>query len=154
MNTSQDFYTEIYIQAPKERVWDAFVLPGQFFHAFYGADIQSSFEIGSRLAYVAEAQGAQGVHIYGEVLEYVHGSLLAYTDHPGPIHAANHAELQARVRISFEAMGTATKLSLLNDQFSPDNPMQQEAQQWYLILSNFKTYLETGKLMQLDAAIA
>ncbi len=150
MLENNDFYTEIYIQAPRERVWDAFVGHGSFFHAYYGAELRSSFEIGTPLEYSGMVEADHTVHIYGEVLAYVPQTLLAYTDHPGPMYAANHADLVSRVRITWETVGSATRLTLTNDQFSENNSMHKEAAQWYLILSNFKTFVETGHLMILE----
>ncbi len=65
------------------------------------------------------------------------------------MYQENHAELSSRVKVTFEEMGPATRLCLTNYQFSKDNPMAAEAKQWYLILSNLKTWIETGQLMQL-----
>jgi uncharacterized protein YndB with AHSA1/START domain len=150
MVENNDFYTEIYIDAPREQVWDAFVGHGSFFQAFYGAELRSSFEIGAPLEYSAMVEGNASVHIYGEVLAYAPQTLLAYTDHPGPMYAPNHADLVSHVRITWDTVGSATRLTLTNDQFSENNPMRKEATQWYLILSNFKTFVETGHLMILE----
>ena len=145
----KNFYTEIYINASTEKVWKAFVEPSQFFMAFYGADIRSTFQIGQRIEYSGIYDGNETVHIYGEVLEYEKGRILAYTDHPGPLYNENHSKLKSRVKVTFEAVGLSTQISLTNDQFSENNPMEDEAKQWYLILSNLKTWLETGQLMNL-----
>lgn len=150
MKENKDFYTEIYVHAPREQVWEAFVGHGRFFQAFYGAELRSTFEIGAPLEYSGGEDGNRTVHIYGEVLEHVLHVALAYTDHPGPMYAPNHADLVSRVRITWETLGGATKLTLTNDQFSENNPMRKEAAQWYLILSNFKTFVETGELMILE----
>ncbi len=146
----KDFYTEIYIEAPTEEVWNAFVLPNQFFMAFYGANIKSSFKIGDRIEYVGEYEGKETVHIYGEILEYDENKILSYTDHPGPTYNEKHAELVSRIRVTFEPFGKITKLTLTNDQFSENNPMREKADQWYLILSNLKTYVEKGNLMKIE----
>lgn len=69
-----DFYTEIYINAPLEKVWEAFVEPNQFFMAFYQADIRSTFKIGEKIEYAGIYQGQETVHIYGEILEYEKGN--------------------------------------------------------------------------------
>lgn len=145
----EDFYTEIFINTPSDRVWKAFVGPNQFFMAFYQADIRSTFKIGDRIEYTGIYEGQEAVHIYGEVLEYERGKLLSYTDHPGPMYKANHVDMQSRVRVTFESLGQSTRLTLTNDQFTKNNPMQEEAKQWYLILSNLKTWLETGNLMDI-----
>lgn len=144
-----DFYTEIFINASTEKVWKAFIEPNQFFMAFYAADIRSTFAIGDRIEYAGLYNGEPTVHIYGEILEYEQGKLLAYTDHPGPMFHENHADLKARVRVTFQAMGDSTQITLTNDQFAENNPMAAEAKQWYLILSNLKTWVETGELMKL-----
>lgn len=146
----EDFKTEIFINAPKAKVWKAFVAPNQFFMAFYHADIISTFKTGERIEYTGMYQGQETVHIYGKILEYDEGNLLCYTDHPGPMFHENHAELKARVKVTFEDMGKATRLTLINDKFSENNPMQEKASQWYLILSNLKTWIETGNLMDLE----
>jgi uncharacterized protein YndB with AHSA1/START domain len=155
MNTTQDFYTEIFVNAAREKVWDAFVQPDTFFKAFYGADIVSTFQIGERLEFRGTSDGQPIVHIYGDVLEYEAGQLLAYSDHPGPMYRKDHADLESRVRITFESPGQVTKLTVTNDLpiaigITENNPMQAEAAQWYLILSNLKTYIESGKLMNLE----
>lgn len=146
----KDFYAEIYINAPTDKVWNSFVLPNEFFMAFYGANINSTFNKGDKIEYVGEYEGKETVHIYGEILEYEQGKLLSYTDHPGPMYNEKHAELVSRIRITFDPIGLSTKLTLTNDKFSKNNPMRKKADQWYLILSNLKTYVETGELMKIE----
>lgn len=142
-----DFYTELFIDATREKVWKAFIEPDQFFMAFYGANIRSSFKISERIEYSGLYEGKETVHIYGEILEYEKGKVLAYTDHPGPMYHEKHADLISSVKLNFEEMGATTRLTLVNDQFSEDNPMKEEAKQWYIILSNLKTWIETGNLL-------
>ena len=144
----KEFYTEIFINASTETVWNAWIDPQAFFKSFFGAEIRSSFQIGEAIEYVGTHEGQEAVHIYGKVLEYEKEKVLAYTDHPGPMYSDNHAKLESRVRVVFEQKGPLTRLSVTNDQFSENNPMQEEAKQWYLILSNLKTYVETGSLMK------
>ncbi|MGD1848013.1 MAG: SRPBCC domain-containing protein [Salibacteraceae bacterium] len=145
----KDFYTEVYINASSEKVWQAFVAPQQFFMAFYRANISSTFEIGDRIAFVGSHEGQEMVHSYGEVLGYEPGKLLSYTEHPGPSYQENHQEMTSRVTVNITPVGEATCLTLSSDQFSANNPMREAAEQWYLILSNLKTWVETGQLMTL-----
>lgn len=146
----KDFYTEIFINAPVSKVWEAFISPNEFFMKFYSADIKSTFKIGDRIEYSGIYEGQETVHIYGEILEFDKGKLLAYTDHPGPMFHTDHAKFKARVKVTFDAIGQSTQLTLTNDQFSENNPMQEKASQWYLILSNLKSYVETGELLILE----
>lgn len=146
----EGYYFEIYINTKPKKVWNAFIGENQFFKSFYGANIKSTFKIGDRIEYSGEYKGKKTVHIYGEILEYEEERLLAYTDHPGPMYNENHAELVSRIRVTFEPFGQSTKLTLTNDRFSKNNPMKEKVNQWYLILSNLKTYVETGELMKLE----
>lgn len=146
----KDFYTEIYINAPTEKVWDSFVKPNQFFMVFTKANIKSTFKVGERIEYSGLYEGKETVHIYGEILEYEEGKILAYTDHPGPMYNEKHAQLVSRVKVTFNQIGQSTKLTLTNDQFSENNPMIEKTDMWYMILSNFKTFVETGELMKLQ----
>jgi len=129
----KDFYSEIFINAPIQKVWKAFMAPNEFFMKFSGP-----------------YEGKETIHIYGKILEYEEHKLLAYTDHPGPIFNVNHAKLQSRVKVTFDTIGQSTKLTLTNDQFSENNPMQEKSDLWYLILSNLKSYVETGELLNLE----
>ena len=144
----KDFYTEIFINANPEIVWQTFLSKDGFFKSFFGTEIQTNFSIGDKIEFVSVNGEERIVHIYGEILEYEQYKILAYTDHPGPIYYDNHAELKSRVKITLEPIGQVTKLTLTNDQFS-DDTLKKEASQWWLILSNFKTFLETGTLMKL-----
>jgi uncharacterized protein YndB with AHSA1/START domain len=145
----ENFYTEIYINAKPENVWRTFFSKDGFYKSFYGTEIQSTFFVGDKIEFTNEMDGQRTVHIYGDILESVENKILAYTDHPGAIYSDKHAELISRVRITFEQLGQATRLTLTNDQFSKDNPLSAKANQWWLILSNLKTFIETGGLMTL-----
>ena len=146
----KDFYTEIFINAPVQKVWKAFMAPNEFFMRFYQANIKSTFQIGDRIEYSGPYEGKETVHIYGKILEYEEHKLLAYTDHPGPMFNTDHAKLESRVKVTFDTIGQSTKLTLINDQFSENNPMIEKTDLWYLILSNLKSYVETGKLLILE----
>ena len=146
----KDFYTEIYVNALPNKVWDAFLSKDRFFKAFYNSEIKSTFKIGDRIEYSGEYNGQETIHIYGKILDFEKEKLLSYTDHPGPMYHSNHADLESRVTITFDLIGKSTKLCLTNDNFSANNPLEEKTNQWYLILSNFKTFVETGKLMSLS----
>ena len=145
---NKDFYAEIFINTKPEIVWKTFTSKDGFFKSFFGTEIESTFEVGDNIEFVSLNGKERIVHIYGKILENEKYKTLAYTDHPGPIYYDNHAQLKSRVRITLEPIGQVTRFTLTNDQFS-DNTLRKEASQWWLILSNFKTFLETGNLMKL-----
>ena len=147
--SQEDFYTEIYINAKPESVWRIFFSKEGFYKSFYGTEIQSTYIVGDKIEFVSEMDGQKIVHIYGNILESVENKILAYTDHPGPIYSDKHSELISRVKISFHQIGQATRLTLTNDQFSKDNPLITKSNQWWLLLSNLKTFIEIGELMSM-----
>ncbi|NBD27079.1 SRPBCC family protein [Paenibacillus glycinis] len=140
---------EIYIGAKPEDVWNIFVTPEGTKAIFFGSVLESTFEIGSPYEYVGPGnEGERTVHVYGKVLEYEPGKRMSYTEHPGPSYRDNHAELETRVSLTLEVVGATTKLTLVNDRWPDNHPSYESTQQsWPIIVSNIKTYAETGKTL-------
>lgn len=141
------FRYELYIGASLEKVWDAFVSPEGTRQTFFGCVIDSTFEVGTPYAYVGPgADGDETVHIYGTVLAYEPNKKISFLEHPGPAYRENHAELESRITLELEKIGETTKFTLINDQFTENHPsLETVDSQWWMILSNLKTYIETGK---------
>lgn len=141
-----EFKYEFYIGAAPEKVWDAFVSPEGTRQTFFGCIIDSTFEVGSSLKYVGPGtEGDETVHIYGTILAYEPSKILSFLEHPGPSYRSNHAELESRITFTLEEVGATTKLTLVNDQFTEDHPsIPTTDSQWWMILSNLKTFVETG----------
>ncbi|NIK78242.1 uncharacterized protein YndB with AHSA1/START domain [Paenibacillus castaneae] len=142
-----EFKYEFYIGADPEKVWDAFVSPEGTRQTFFGCVINSTFEVGSSYQYVGPgADGDETVHIYGTILAYEPHKIISFLEHPGPSYRPNHAELESKITFKLEAVGETTKLTLINDQFTENHPsLETVDSQWWMILSNLKTYIETGK---------
>lgn len=144
-----DLKYEIYIGATPEDVWQVFVSPEGTKAIFYGCILDSTFETGAPYAYIGPgADGDETVHVYGNVLAFEQNRLMSYTEHPGPSYRENHAELETRVTLSLEIVGNCTKLTLVNDQWPDNHPSYENTKSsWPMILSNAKTYVETGKTL-------
>jgi len=140
---------EIYIDGQPEQIWGALVSPEGTRQVFYGCVIQSSFVPGEAFAYVGPGNdGDETVHLYGTVLAYEPNHKFSYLEHPGMSYHANHAELQSRVTFLLEKVGGCTKLTLVNDEWTENHPSFSNTEQsWWMILSNIKTYVETGKTL-------
>jgi len=136
-----------YIGTSPEQVWDVLVNPEKSIKAFFGGAIRSTFQVGDDIEFVGPgAHGEDTVHIYGKLLQYEPNRVLSYTDHPGPSHYAEHAQMESRVILSLERVGGCTKLHLINDQWTENNPLFQKTEQyWWMILCNIKTMAEAGK---------
>jgi uncharacterized protein YndB with AHSA1/START domain len=141
-----------YIGATPERVWEVLTQDEGVKATFFGSTIRSTFEIGSDYAYVGPGNdGEETVHVYGKVLAFEPNKSFSYTEHPGPSYNEKHAELETRVTFTLEPYAGCTKLTLVNDRWSPspgEHPSYENTQaHWPMILSNIKTYAETGKTL-------
>ncbi|OXM85694.1 SRPBCC family protein [Paenibacillus rigui] len=141
---------EFYIGAQPEQVWDVLVSPEGVRETLFGCTLETTFEAGAPFQYVGPGNdGDQTVHVYGTIAACEPHKVFSYYEHPGPSYHANHEELQSRVTFTLEPSGQCTKLTLVNDQWTPDHPSFPNTQKhWWMILSNMKTYAETGKTLQ------
>lgn len=117
----------------------------------FGSELRSSFQVGEPYAYVGPGNdGEETVHVYGNVLAYEPQKTLSLSEHPGPSYYANHEELESRITFTLEPIGNCTKLTLVNDQYTPDHPSRAKAaDSWWMVMSILKTYAETGKTLDL-----
>lgn len=138
-----------YIGAKPEDVWQIFVKPEATKAIFFGSILESTFEAGAPYHYVGPGNdGDETVHVYGKVLAYEPYRLMSFTEHPGPSYRDNHAELETRVTMTLETVGDCTKLTLINDRWPENHPSYENTKEsWPMILSNIKTYVETGKTL-------
>ncbi|MFC5703344.1 SRPBCC family protein [Cohnella faecalis] len=139
----------VYIAAEPEDVWRIFVTPEGTKAIFFGCVLDSTFEIGAPYAYKGPGNdGDETVHVYGNVLGFEPNRMMSYTEHPGPSYRENHAELETRVTLELEKVGSCTKLMLINDRWPEGHPSYESTQEsWPMILSNIKTYAESGKTL-------
>ncbi|AEI38878.1 SRPBCC family protein [Paenibacillus mucilaginosus] len=140
---------EFYIGAGVEEVWNAFISPEGTRKTFFGCVLQSTFEQGAPFQYVGPGQeGDETVHVYGTILNYEPLKEISYLEHPGASYQDNHAELESRVTFTLDTVGACTKLTLVNDGWTPGHPSYENAKShWWMILSNIKTVAETGKAL-------
>ncbi|UQZ84839.1 hypothetical protein SK3146_04094 [Paenibacillus konkukensis] len=139
----------IYVGAKPEDVWNIFVKPEATKAIFFGSTLESTFEVGARYEYVGPgSEGDETVHVYGEVLAFEPYRLMSFTEHPGPSYRDNHEELETRVTLTLETVGGSTKVTLINDQWPENHPSYENTKEsWPMILSNIKSYVETGKTL-------
>lgn len=147
----EDLKYTIYIGGAPKQVWDALVSPEGTRAIFFGSVLESTFEAGAPFAYIGPGNdGDRTVHVYGTILTFEPYSQMSYVEHPGPSYRENHAELETRITMQLEPMGASTKVTLVNDQWPEGHPSYESTQQsWPLILSNIKSYVETGKTLDL-----
>jgi hypothetical protein len=135
-----------YIGAKTEDVWNTLISPFETKKIFFGAEVQSSFQIGSPIKYVGPGNaGNETVHIYGKVLEFESNKKFTHTYIVGDTYSIGHQKFESSVSFELESLGTCTKLTLIHDHWTKDDPTYENTSKgWWIILCNLKTLLETG----------
>lgn len=148
---TKDLKYVIYVGAEPEKVWQAFLSEDGTKAVFFGSVLRSTFEIGARFEYVGPGNdGDETVHVYGNVLAFEPNRLMSYMEHPGPSYNENHEKWETRVTLTLDKVGGSTKVTLVNDKWPDDHPSYANTQEsWPMILSNMKSYIETGKPLDL-----
>ncbi|MDF2834920.1 MAG: polyketide cyclase [Paenibacillus sp.] len=138
-----------YIGADPETVWNALIGPEGTRAIFFGCLFQSELKPGSKFAYVGPGNdGDETVHVYGDIIEIEPGRMMSVKEHPGPSYYENHAELTSRITYTLEKVGETTKMTLINDEFTENHPsFERSEDSWAVIVSNLKTFVETGKTL-------
>ncbi|WP_068502479.1 SRPBCC domain-containing protein [Paenibacillus kribbensis] len=137
---------EFYIGGTPEQVWASLVSPEYVQQIYYGSIIRSSFKEGELLEYVGPgAEGEETIHVYGTLLEYAPLKALRFTHKVGPSYLKGQENYESRISWLLEPVGGCTKLSLIHDEWHPDDPSYGPSDSaWWHILSNIKTLIETG----------
>jgi uncharacterized protein YndB with AHSA1/START domain len=141
----------IYIAAKPEVVWQALTGEEGVKHIYFGCRLETTFQVGDDYAYIGPgSEGDNTVHVYGKILTYDPIKTLSISEHAGPSYRDNHADYETRVTYNLEAMGACTKLTLINDQWPADHPAYSNTQEaWPVVISNLKSFVETGKSLDL-----
>lgn len=148
MKTSTFQYTT-YISTSAEKVWDALTNSQHTEQYFFGTAIQSDWQVGSRVEY---SRGE--VTDFGEILIYEPHHKMSYTwenvsdetNRPEPTVVTFHLH---------EMSVACVKLTLIHenlldvDYVNEPNTFRGYNNGWPFIISNLKSYLESGKVMNL-----
>ncbi|RSM67743.1 ArsR family transcriptional regulator [Kibdelosporangium aridum] len=159
-----EFVYTTYISTTPEKLWQALTEP-KFIRQYWGElALVSDWQVGSRVDLQYGADGP--IEDQGQVvLEAEPYSRLSYTWHTfQPMHAevfgwteeqfAEYAkERQSKVTFTIEPTDRQVKLTVIHDDFDPGSMMHKavsgqlpEVGGWPELLSDLKTFLETGKV--------
>lgn len=140
---------DIYIAAPVDKVWKALTDGSQTKQYFYGGRVTSSFKKGAAIAYLGDGEFNL---LDGEVLEVTPEKRLVTTFQARWDDKVSK-DKPSRVVWDLSPMGEATRITLVHDRFAGEtSTYHQSADGWNVILSSLKTYLETGKPLNLNQA--
>jgi uncharacterized protein YndB with AHSA1/START domain len=134
---------QLYINASAEQVWDAITNPEIVAKFFFGARVESTYEVGSAI----RSLSPDGTQTWGEntVLECDPPRRLAHTWR-SLYEPDMAAEPESRVTWEIEPQpGGFAKLTLIHDRLEASPKTAASVTGWSYILSNLKTVVETGQ---------
>lgn len=145
MNKPEFVYTT-YIKTTPEKVWAAITNP-EFARQYWGGrENISDWKKGSKWKHVPEGN-ENDVAVMGEVLESdpPRRLVLTWADPKAPAD-------ESRVILEIDPIGDMVRLNVIHGDFKPGSDMASKvAKGWPLVLSSMKSFLETGKAIDLLA---
>jgi uncharacterized protein YndB with AHSA1/START domain len=148
MNTST-FHYVTYISSTPEKVWNALTNSEHTEQYFFGTAIQSDWQVGTRVEY---SRGE--VTDFGEILSYEPYRQMTYTWE----NVYDKTNRQDPTVVTFQLQKLSddvVKLTLIHenlldaDYVHETNTFRGFNNGWPFILSNLKSYLETGKTLNI-----
>lgn len=129
-----------YIASTPEKVFKALTDTDVTAKYWFGNAVTSDWKVGSPVTFQREGK----LIVSGKVLEHDAPRRLSYTFHS--LHEPyNGTEKPSRVVIDLEQQKGQVKLTVTHDDFAPDSKVFAGISNgWPLVLSNLKSYLETG----------
>jgi uncharacterized protein YndB with AHSA1/START domain/DNA-binding transcriptional ArsR family regulator len=135
---------EVFINVPRERVWQAITSEEFTVRYFNGNRVRTNLKPGSAFNYFDESGLTPTVQ--GEVIESEPPRRLVHTWHLLRGNLANDAP--SKLTWELEEIGaSATKLRVLHDFDSESATYFEVGRGWPWVLSNLKTFLETGNTL-------
>ncbi len=141
MADKPDYVLETYIRTTPKALWDALINPEKTRLYYYDSAVESTLKPGSPFRY----NGPDGkTMLDGEVREVVPEKRLATTFIP----IWEPGALTTRVVYELEPMGEVVKLTLTHYEIAKAGGAIEG---WQLIFAGLKTYLETGKALNVPS---
>ena len=139
------FSTTIFIKASKTQVWNALVEPKEVSKYFMCPMIRMGNKIGDSIEYGI----GKDVMISGKIVEFKIEDALSYSFMFDPeSHKGTEKDAQTLVNVTISEDKGITTLNLVHGGFQgKDQTYANIVGGWPWILSNLKTYLETGKTL-------
>ncbi|MCC7633502.1 SRPBCC family protein [Stenotrophomonas rhizophila] len=145
---STRFIHVIYIASTADKVFDAITRP-EIARAYWGHENVSDWQPGSRWQHV-RANEQRKVELVGEVVESTPPSRLVITW--AAASQADDPAAYSRVTFDIVPYDGMVRLTVTHDALEPGSGMDNGIRQgWPMVLSSLKSWLETGKGMDVFA---
>ncbi|MCQ8771622.1 ArsR/SmtB family transcription factor [Streptomyces telluris] len=145
MSTKPDFVYTTYIHATPEKVWEA-LTDAEATAAYWGHSNVSDWQVGSSWEHV-RIDGSGVADVVGTVVESDPPKRLV-TTWAGP--GEERPDGPSKVTFDIKALGDVVRLTVTHENLRDEAEKRQAAGGWSTVLSNLKTYLETGSPLPVD----
>ncbi len=144
--TSTEFVYTTFIKSTAQKVWSA-ITNAEFTRQYWGCAIISDWKRGDKWHAVRNTD--ENTIMIGEVLESSPPNKLSYTWHLPDTRAESD---KSRVTFELESIGDTVKLTVVHDKLESGSHMAANISRgWPLVLSNLKSFLETGEAFDIFA---
>ncbi|MEU1819724.1 metalloregulator ArsR/SmtB family transcription factor [Streptomyces roseifaciens] len=145
MSTKPEFVYTTYIHATPEKVWEALTNAGAS-AVYWGHSNVSDWQVGSSWEHV-RIDGSGVADVVGTVVESDPPKRLV-TTWAGPDE--ERPDGPSKVTFDIKALGDVVRLTVTHENLRDEAEKRQAAGGWSTVLSNLKTYLETGSPLPVD----
>jgi uncharacterized protein YndB with AHSA1/START domain len=138
-----------YIHTTAEELWKALTSSDYTEKYFFGSAIESDWKVGAEVKYLREGETVD----YGTITTYEPYQQLAYT-WTSTMDKYKDREQPTKVTFLLKEMGPVVKLTLKHEHLLPGDIVEEEDtfqgfnNGWPAIISNLKTFLETGRVLE------
>ncbi|GGY40796.1 putative transcriptional regulator, ArsR family protein [Streptomyces xanthochromogenes] len=146
MSPKPKFVYTTYIEATPEKVWEALTDP-ETSAAYWGHSNVSDWQPGSTWEH-RRLDGSGVADVVGTVVESVPPKRLVIT---WAEPSDDHPDSPSTVTFDLKPLGGTVQLTVTHENLRDEAEFRQAAGGWSAVLSNLKTYLETGKPLSLPA---
>ncbi|WP_329404415.1 ArsR/SmtB family transcription factor [Streptomyces melanogenes] len=145
MSAKPEFVYTTYIEATPEKVWEALTDPDMT-AAYWGHSNVSDWRPGSAWEH-RRIDGSGVADVVGTIVEADPPKRLVFT-WTGPDE--DRPDGPSTVTFALKQLGGTVQLTVTHENLRDDNERREAAGGWSAVLSNLKTYLESGKPMSLS----
>ena len=140
MSTEFNVKSELLINAPVSRVWDALVNPSIVKQYMFGTDLEADWKEGGTMTWRGEWEG-KTYEDHGTVLEVIPEKRLRYSFSPMS-GDKNKQENFHIVTIDLAEEAGQTRLTLTQDNNQTQQSKEQSEKNWTMMLGTLKSLLE------------
>jgi len=133
--------SEVGINAPAAKVWEALTRPELIQQYLFGTEVTTDWQVGSPITYKGEWQG-KTYEDKGRILQIEPGKLLVSTFWSSLSGLTDTPENYNTVRYELSPAGDGTKLTITQDNNNTQEEANQSQQNWNMVLGKLKELLE------------